>query len=603
MPKLITKSLFVDYCEFPKVAWWRFNDLAKYKKIKKLDNEELSDQIIDLGKTVESLVGDYLELKYWVRKIDLFPDNPEIINDDSREDDDDTWTLELSFEERLKRNIEATKTAILNKEKILFQPWFLLDDCYVRADFMVLNPLWRYDLIEVKAKSWIRNKVKDDWEEKKIWKVEDKFISDASFQKYVINKLLKECGQDELNKVYIAHLNNNYIRKWSIDITRLVKIDENVWEYTKINVIQRWRSTQIERDDQLMADSIIEEKIKIIRTELSLNEDNFNNIHPFPWNKYLEYFWEDKCFWTVYWIPKLHYSKAPIVKQFHDKWKLDLMLLDNEELSLFDSSWGGWSTRKFLDNYIYCKNNKCIIIEKDVIQEAFSKLSFPICFYDYESVSVPVPLLDNTYSYQQVIVQYSLHKLYEDWIIEHFWWVLEWEWEFKIENIELPSDWKTYISQSNKVVTWTQKEFFDEFLKDTWEDINSSSFVVWYKWFENSRNEEIVEIYPELSNSFLKINEATFDLYEIFSKMQYFDLNFKGSASIKKVLPVLIPEMTYDWMNIWKWDVAMQTLKNLISWNISDKKERSQKIQDLLVYCRQDSLAMLEIYERLLKII
>jgi len=84
--------------------------------------------------------------------------------------------------------------------------------------------------------------------------------------------------------------------------------------------------------------------------------------------------------------------------------------------------------------------------------------------------------------------------------------------------------------------------------------------------------------------------------------MYYFDLKFKGSASIKKVLPVLVPNMSYDWLNIWKWDIAMQTLKNLISWRISDNDERIKKIKDLLVYCRQDSLAMLEIYKVLLRI-
>lgn len=177
-------------------------------------------------------------------------------------------------------------------------------------------------------------------------------------------------------------------------------------------------------------------------------------------------------------------------------------------------------------------------------------------------------------------------------------------WVFQCHfSIILTPDWQTYSKVSNKVVTWNQKEFLDEFLKDIWEDIESSSFVVWFQWFENSRNKEIAEIYPELENSFLKINEATFDLYEIFSKMHYFDLKFKGSASIKKVLPVLCPNMTYDWLNIWKWDIAMQTLKNLISWKINDKNERIEKIKDLLVYCRQDSLAMLEIYRKLLEIL
>lgn len=602
MSKFITKSLFVDYCNFPKVAWWRFNDLTKYKKIKKLDNEDLSDQIIELGKTVETLVWDYFEMKYWLRKVDLFPDNPEIISDDNREDDDDTWILDVSFEDKLKRNLKNTKEAILNKEKILFQPWFLVDDCYVRADFMILNNSWNYDLVEVKAKSWVRKKITDDWEEKKIWEIESKFINDVSFQKYIIDQVLVDLWFHELDKIYISHLSSDYIKNGSVDINKLVKIDENVWVITDINILQRWKPTKITRNDWFMTAWIVDEKIKTIKKELLLSEEEFNKIHPFPWNKFLEYFWEDKAFGTVCWIPKLHFSKASIVKDLYNQWKLDLLCLNEEELNLFESS--GWSgaTRRFLDKYIHCKNNHCVIIEEDIIKEKLNALNFPICFYDYESVSVPIPLLDNTYSYQQVIVQYSLHKLYEDWTIEHFWWILQWEWNFKIYNVSLPDDWQTYSKISNKIIIWTQKEFLNEFLKDIWTDIEKSSFVVWYQWFENSRNKEISEIYPELEKSFLKINEATFDLYEIFSKMHYFDLNFKGSASIKKVLPVLVPNMSYDWLNIWKWDVAMQALKNLISWKIINDNDRIEKIKDLLVYCRQDSLAMLEIYKVLLEI-
>jgi hypothetical protein len=33
---------------------------------------------------------------------------------------------------------------------------------------------------------------------------------------------------------------------------------------------------------------------------------------------------------------------------------------------------------------------------------------------------------------------------------------------------------------------------------------------------------------------------------EIFSKNLYFDLAFKGSSSIKKVLPALVPSMSYE---------------------------------------------------------
>jgi hypothetical protein len=225
-------------------------------------------------------------------------------------------------------------------------------------------------------------------------------------------------------------------------------------------------------------------------------------------------------------------------------------------------------------------------------------LNFPICFYDYESVSTPVPLLNWVSPYQQAVVQYSLHKLLEDGRIEHYWAVLVWEWSLSVEEITWIEDSRMTI-QKNRIVVGSQSDFLKLFLDDVWDCIDTSSFVVWYKAFENSRNKEIAERYPELSDGFLKINDKTYDLYEPFSRYRYFDRRFKWSASIKKVLPVLVPELTYDNLAIWKGDKAMNKLAELLRWSISET-DKLQAAKDLLIYCRQDSWAMVEIYRKLL---
>lgn len=52
-------------------------------------------------------------------------------------------------------------------------------------------------------------------------------------------------------------------------------------------------------------------------------------------------------------------------------------------------------------------------------------------------------------------------------------------------------------------------------------------------------------LYPVYAETFAKINEKTFDLMEVFSEQLYFHRAFKGSSSIKKVLPVLT-DISYD---------------------------------------------------------
>jgi hypothetical protein len=36
----ISKSLFVDYKEYPKLAWWKINNIDKYKFINDIQDDE-----------------------------------------------------------------------------------------------------------------------------------------------------------------------------------------------------------------------------------------------------------------------------------------------------------------------------------------------------------------------------------------------------------------------------------------------------------------------------------------------------------------------------------------------------------------------------------
>ncbi|EKD44094.1 MAG: hypothetical protein ACD_71C00240G0001, partial [uncultured bacterium (gcode 4)] len=293
MPHLITKSLFVDYKTFPKLGWWRWNDLGAYRKIKKLETEEQSEQIIELGKTVENLVGQYLAIQTETTATNLFPDIPE--TDEEREDDDDTW-VDLSFQERIERNLAETEKSIKWGNEFIYQPGFLLGDCYVRADYMVRNPSGLYDLYEVKAKSHIRKEVTNDGTKENIGEVEKCFIHDVSFQKYVIDEKFVSWGLPPLGKVFVAHLNADYVRHGAISIRDIVKIEE-VGSFSQITVIQggsRAKEKVLDIDDTFLPATVVKETVALIRSECLLSEQDFNAIHLFTGSKYLEYFGKDK---------------------------------------------------------------------------------------------------------------------------------------------------------------------------------------------------------------------------------------------------------------------------------------------------------------------
>jgi hypothetical protein len=74
-------------------------------------------------------------------------------------------------------------------------------------------------------------------------------------------------------------------------------------------------------------------------------------------------------------------------------------------------------------------------------------------------------------------------------------------------------------------------------------------------------------LYPEYAEAFETINNHTFDLMTIFSDLLYFDRRFLGSASIKKVLPVLT-DISYDDLEVGNGGVAMNLLFQIQQGNI-----------------------------------
>ncbi|EKE28190.1 MAG: hypothetical protein ACD_3C00086G0034 [uncultured bacterium (gcode 4)] len=597
MPNLITKSLYVDYHESNKLAWWKINNLQTYKFIKWIeDEEEWEDLNVKLGQKVEDVVGEYLFRKFWTKRTNVFEEVKFSENVDEEQED----IILTTYKNGIDSNIKRTEEAIKQRVPIIYQAWFIYNGLFCRVDYLVLNSNWNYDLIEVKAKTWVRKdrtykKVPNKW----AWNLEDVYLADISFQKYVITKVFEEKGLWILENKYFAYLNNKYVRDWVLEIEKLIVLDR-VDCINEILLIWEDDDKKENRDDSLQHFTWIEELVKTLEIDINLSEEEFNSKYPFSWSKYLTYFWKDKPFWTIYWKWLTHNC----VWALHQLWKVNLEDLCDEEVCMFNKAdWTVWTARKFVDNYLLCKTNRTCIIEKWDIKWELNNLNYPLCFYDYETVSVPIPFLDKTSPYQQVVVQYSLHKVYENWDIKHYSWILAGTWEQKIELLEIKDNKNKVDFENEKLIYWDYKDVLMALKDDIWEDIDRSSFIVWHKPFENTRNKEVAQIFPELGDFYLKMNDNTYDLKEIFSKWLYFSLDFKGSCSIKYVLPALVPELSYVWMNVPNWLVAMNELNRIIIWEVKDDNEKLQKLTDLLLYCWQDSLAMFKIYEKVLSVL
>ena len=79
-----------------------------------------------------------------------------------------------------------------------------------------------------------------------------------------------------------------------------------------------------------------------------------------------------------------------------------------------------------------------------------------------------------------------------------------------------------------------------------------------------------------------------------FQKRWYYHPAFKGSYSIKTVLPVLIPELRYDELDIQEGGMASLVYSQLKSQDMVTATIQRQALRE---YCKLDTLAMLKILE------
>ena len=157
-------------------------------------------------------------------------------------------------------------------------------------------------------------------------------------------------------------------------------------------------------------------------------------------------------------------------------------------------------------------------INKGKIADELEQLIYPIHFIDYETFPSAIPMFDGFSPYQQIPFQYSLFVLEKSsGELKHY--------EFLYDESADPS--RAFAESLEKHIG------------------KIGSVIVWSKKFECSINKQIAERVPEFKDLIESINNRTYDLMDVFTAQHYVHKDFRGSTSIKKVLPVLAPELSY----------------------------------------------------------
>src|SRR5690606_13293816 len=154
------------------------------------------------------------------------------------------------------------------------------------------------------------------------------------------------------------------------------------------------------------------------------------------------------------------------------------------------------------------------IVDKEKINEFLGSFQYPLYFFDYETMSSIIPTFDGMSPYKDYPFQYSLHIL-------------------RSPTSEVEHHEYLHADNSNPM---------PGLLNQLKQDIDGGGTVLaWNMSYEKGCNDRMAALFPEYAEFLMGLNERINDLMIPFSEMWYFHKDFLGSASVKKVLPVLAP--------------------------------------------------------------
>jgi len=373
---------------------------------------------------------------------------------------------------------------------------------------------------------------KDEWdivEVKSGTKVKDINLDDVTFQKYVCEK----CGL-KIRKSFLCHINNEYVRNGEIEIKKLFDVEDvcegvdKKYVYVGNKIKELFEVIKLKKCPKVSPEEILEAEYSNVAI------DEFYDSLP-----------EENVF-ELYNIRK---------KKAMDLFERGIIKIKDipENFKLTD--------KQKVQRERAGKKTHHADIEK--IKSFLGSLEYPLYYLDFETFSTAIPLFDKSKPYQQIPFQFSLH-------------IVEKQGE-KPEHI-------SFLADGNE----DPRLKFLQALKDNLGD--KGSIVVYYESFEKGRIKECIESFPKFEKWGNDILDRIIDLLHPFKNFHFYHPNQKGSASIKKVLPIFSKDVKYDDLIITNGlDASVSYYKS--HFDDVPSKEKTKIREALEKYCELDTYA------------
>ena len=365
-------------------------------------------------------------------------------------------------------------------------------------------------------------------------------LLDAAFQYYVMtNSGLK------VSDISLVTLNSNYERMGELNIFSLFKSESVTVPVLKLQ-------SRIKKDIADFLATLEGSTVPDVDIGPHCTDPYDCDFHGHCWQHVPEY--------SIFDISRLSGEK---------KWELyRLGILKFEDIPPgFNLNGAQWQQVK-----AELKNEKHI--DRDAISTFINHLHYPLYFLDFESFQPAVPLFDHSRPYQQVVFQYSLHIQ---------------------ESPEAELKHKSFLADADG--SDPRVPFIRSLINEIGGD---GDIFVFNRSFEAARLNEIAAGFPEYNAAIKNIVSRIKDMMVLFQQRQYYVPEMRGSYSIKQVLPALVPGFGYEDLAINDGGSASHAFTSLMG--ETDLFKIMEIRDNLLEYCKLDTLAMVKILNVLKKI-
>lgn len=434
---------------------------------------------------------------------------------------------------------------------------------------------------------------------------EGKYPHDIAFQKWVIEHALCETGDSRPVNFYLAVLNNEYVYDGATDANGKPVYNEIKGQdvITFINMNETAEEYQ----------SSIKKEIATLESYIETPHDikaKCDVGHWCAWGANTECVFWKHCYQTLRNVPDSNSANKYLYSgntNWNGIYKGKYALVNGGLYSMKDID------QEWLQNENHLIQRECLdsgieYIDKEKMQMWIDKLDYPIYHFDFEAFPCPLPRFKGESPYRQSVFEFSLHIEREPGVCD----------KEKDNVIFLAEDCVTDCREDLAKAIVEHFEFDEnDNLKGTMLAQNTS--------YEQGRLTELAELFPEYAPKLLAIRDKSADLIHLLKTdgsdglykqwgfdtercktINYYHKDLSGSYSIKKTLPVLVPNLSYDEMKKHTVSNGVQAYATYLNYDAEpgttrDMDTKEERIHALRLYCQQDTWAMVEILKAVRK--